>query len=504
MGLDGPPRRGPAEDLGTGDCLTGLDLWSHPGMRGDRSRHAWKTVREEVERFPREVRDLPVATSVTARQMRSELARYDFRDPLPLDRVAGELAGLLRERSVHVTHPRYFGLFNPSVREAGVVADALVALYNPQLAAWSHAPAANELERHTLARLAGLLGFDPDTTAAHFTSGGAEANLTAVLVALADRIPEATEEGLAGLDERPTIYVSREAHHSFAKIARMAGLGIAGLREVAVDDRLALDPGALDRSMAADAAEGRRPFFLVATAGTTSAGVVDPLEEIEAVARRHGAWFHVDAAWGGAAVLSPRLRPAVAGVELADSLTWDAHKWLSVPMGAGMFFCRHPEAAERAFAVPTPYMPAGSRGARDPYATTVQWSRRAIGLKVFASLAELGVDGYRRLIERQADMADRLRELLTAAGWSVVNDTPLPLVCFTHPDLERGRRSRIGAVVAEVVRRRRAWISKVVLTGGRPVGRACITSFRTGEDDLRVLVDELEAARLSVLRAAAR
>jgi glutamate/tyrosine decarboxylase-like PLP-dependent enzyme len=456
---------------------------------------AWERVRDEIERLPDEIRELPVARAASARRMRSELAGYDFRDPLPLDRVAGDLARLLRERSVHVIHPRYFGLFNPSVREAGVLADTLVALYNPQLAAWSHAPAANEIERLTLAKLAELLGFDPDGTAAHFTSGGAEANLTAVLVALADRIPEAAEDGLAGLDERPTFYVSREAHHSFAKIARMAGLGASGVREVAVGRRLELDPGALDRAMAADAAAGRRPFLVVGTAGTTSAGAIDPLAEVESVARRHGAWFHVDAAWGGAAVLSPRLRPALAGIERADSVTWDAHKWLSVPMGAGMFFCRHPDAPARAFGTSTTYMPAGSRGARDPYSTTVQWSRRAIGLKVFASLAELGVDGYRRLIEHQTEMGDRLRELLGAAGWTVVNRTPLPLVCFTHPALETGRRSKVGAVVAEVVRRSRAWISKVVLTGGRPVARACITSFRTDEDDLRVLLDELEAAR---------
>ncbi|HUF78060.1 MAG TPA: pyridoxal-dependent decarboxylase, partial [Thermoanaerobaculia bacterium] len=289
----------------------------------------WETVLGEIERLPREIRELPVAVRVTPEAMRAELARYDFREPLPLPEVVDDLVRLLRERSVQVTHPRYFGLFNPSVREAGVLADTLVALFNPQLAAWSHAPAANELERHTLAALAAVLGFDPATTAAHFTSGGAEANLTAVLVALADRFPEAAEDGLAAIGGRPTFYVSREAHHSFAKIARMAGLGAGGLREVAVTPGLALDPRALDRAMAADAAAGRRPFLVVATAGTTSAGVIDPLDEIEQVARRHGAWCHVDAAWGGAAALSPRLSPALAGIERADSVTWDAHKWLS-------------------------------------------------------------------------------------------------------------------------------------------------------------------------------
>ena len=456
---------------------------------------AWGRVFDELERFPAEIRDLPIGGGVTAGAMRAELAGYDFRRPLALPEAVDGLIRLLRERSIHVTHPRYFGLFNPSVREAGVMADTLVALFNPQLAAWSHAPAANEIERHTLARLAAVLGFDPERCAAHFTSGGAEANLTGVLVALADRFPEAAEDGLAAIDGRPALYASREAHHSFAKIARMAGLGSGALREVRVGKDLRLDPRALDRALRADAREGRRPFFVVATAGTTGAGAVDPIGEIADVAADHGAWLHVDAAWGGAAALSPRLRPVLAGIERADSVTWDAHKWLSVPMGAGMFFCRHPEAPARAFGTATTYMPAGSRGALDPYATTVQWSRRAIGIKVFLSLAELGLDGYRELIEHQATMGDRLRELLADAGWRVVNDTPLPLVCFTHPDLEAGRRSRVGALVAEVQRRQRVWISKVVLTGGRPAARACITSFRTGEEDLQVLLEELERAR---------
>ncbi len=459
---------------------------------------AWSRVLQEIERFPAEIRDLPVGGPIAAATMRAELAGYDFRRPLPLPRAVDELIGLLRERSIHVTHPRYFGLFNPSVRDAGVLADTLVALFNPQLAAWSHAPAVNEIERRVLATLAGVLGFDPERCAAHFTSGGAEANLTAVLAALAELFPEAAEDGLAAVDGRPTLYVSREAHHSFAKIARMAGLGSGALREVRVGKDLRLDPRALDRALRDDARAGVRPFFVVATAGTTSAGVVDPIDRIAEVAAAHGAWLHVDAAWGGAAALSPRLKPVLAGIERADSVTWDAHKWLSVPMGAGMFFCRHPETPSRAFGTATTYMPAGSRGALDPYASTVQWSRRAIGIKLFLSLAELGLDGYRELIEHQAAMGDRLRALLTDAGWQVVNETPLPLVCCTHPDLEQGRKSKVGALVAEVQRRQRVWISKVVLTGGRAVVRACITSYRTEEEDLRVLLDELEQAKRAV------
>ncbi|MBK6315081.1 MAG: aminotransferase class V-fold PLP-dependent enzyme [Blastocatellia bacterium] len=465
-------------------------------------RRVWDAVAAEIADFPQAVRDLPVTPDCTVDTLRSWLAaEYSFAAPVPLDRLATDVIEHLRAGIVQVTSPRYFGLFNPSVREAGVVADTLVALYNPQLAAYSHAPAECEMERHTLRHLAGLLGFDPDATHATFTSGGAESNLSAVLTALAHLCPEAAEAGVASLGRRPAIYLSAEGHHSFVKAARMTGLGTGALRLVPTTGRLALDAMALDAQMRADAQAGWHPLLVIGTAGTTSAGVVDPLSSLADVAAAHGAWFHVDAAWGGSAALSPRLRPVLAGISRADSVTWDAHKWLSVPMGAGMFFCRHREAVERAFGVSTSYMP-GALGADtpDPYATTAQWSRRAIGLKVFMALAELGTAGCGALIEQQAEMGELLRARLREAGWLVVNDTPLPVVCFTNADIRTGRFTT-GDVVRAISERRRVWISDVVLgqdaTGnpatGERVLRACITSFRTDAGDVECLVEELKA-----------
>src|SRR5262249_33119400 len=215
-------------------------------------------------------------------------------------------------------------------------------------------------------------------------------------------------------------------------------------------------------------------------------------------AETHGAWFHVDAAWGGAAVLTPRLRSALDGIERADSITWDAHKWLSVPMGAGMFFCRHPEAVGRAFAVSTTsYMPPSQEAAVDPYSTTMQWSRRAIGLKVFMTLAESGADGIASRIDRQARMGDRLRVRLRESGWTVVNETVLPLVCFTHDDIRSGRVTTT-AVLDTIYARGNVWISDVVLGRRERVLRACITNFKTDDDDLESLVGELEHARVTL------
>jgi glutamate/tyrosine decarboxylase-like PLP-dependent enzyme len=279
--------------------------------------------------------------------------------------------------------------------------------------------------------------------------------------------------------------VTGEAHHSFDKIAHMTGLGRRALRTVATDRHLKMDLGDLARRVAQDRRDGFAPFMVVGTVGTTAAGVIDPLPEVARFCRSEELCFHVDAAWGGAAIMSPRLRSHLAGIDAADSITCDAHKWFSVPMGAGMFFCRHPDAVREAFRAETSYMPDKTAGPLDPYTTSVQWSRRFIGLKLFLALAQQGESGYVRMIEHQAHMGDVLRGSLERAGWRIVNTTPLPLVCFTREGLVTAE------FLAALYERQIAWMSEVRLGDGAPVLRACITSFRTTESDIEWVVREM-------------
>jgi glutamate/tyrosine decarboxylase-like PLP-dependent enzyme len=443
-------------------------------------------IRGALARLEHDIASGPIVPAAAAREIRAHLAsRYDFTRPMSLDDAGADVEWMLRTWQVQVTHPRYFGLFNPSVTPASVVADTLVAMYNPQLAAWRTSPAANEIERHTLAWLAGKFGL-PAAAVASFTTGGAESNLSAVIVALTRACPEYGEGGLRCLARSPTIYVSSEAHHSFDKIAHMTGLGRQALRTVATDEHLKMDVEDLARQVAEDRRRGLSPCMVVGTAGTTAAGAIDPLPDLAGFCRSERLWFHVDAAWGGAAVISPRLRRHLAGIEAADSITCDAHKWFSVPMGAGMFFCRHPDAVAEAFRAATSYMPGRTAGpVLDPYTTSVQWSRRFIGLKLFLSLAQQGEQGYADMIEHQARMGDLLRETLEASEWQLVNTTPLPVVCFT-------RRGLISAdFLAALYERQVAWMSEVRLRNGPPVLRACITSFRTTESDIQWVVREM-------------
>ncbi len=443
-------------------------------------------IRNVVAALEADIAGGPIVPSVTPNEIRTYLhSRYDFTKPLALDDVTDDVERMMRTWQVQVTHPRYFGLFNPSVTLASVVADTLVAMHNPQLATWRTSPASNEIERHTLTWLAGKFGL-PAETAASFTTGGAEANLSALIVALTRAFPEYGDGGLRSLPASPAIYLTREAHASFTKIAHMTGIGRRALRPVATDRDLKMDLGDLSERVAEDRRNGLAPVMVVGTAGTTAAGAIDPLRELARFCRSEQLWFHVDAAWGGAAILSPQLRGYLAGIDAADSITCDAHKWFSVPMGAGMFFCRHPDVVGNAFRAQTSYMPPETTGpVVDPYTTSVQWSRRFIGLKLFLALAEHGESGYVAMIEHQARMGDVLRESVKRAGWRIVNSTPLPLVCFTRDGLIA------SAFLAALYKHQIAWMSAVCLHDEAPVIRACVTSFRTSESDIEWVVREM-------------
>lgn len=455
------------------------------------------TPADLLDRLTAEIQDFyenptPVNPHVTAEQIRQHLHSFDFAQPMDADRLFSDVRQMMRTWNVQITHPRYFGLYNPAPVMTAVVAESLAALYNPQMAAWSHAPAANEIERHTLHYIARKLDLPTAGLAANFTSGGSEANHTAVLVALAHHFPQTLDAGLWALTQRPLVYVSELAHNSFDKIAKHTGLGWQSLRVVPVDDTLRMDVQALKTLLEEDRLAGHQPFLVVGTAGVTSTGTIDPLPELAELCQRQGLWFHVDAAWAGAVVMSERLKSTLAGIERADSVTVDAHKWFNLTMGAGMFFCRHADAVTQAFSVRADYMPASQADVAVPYLTTLQWSRRFIGLKLFMALAELGETGYADMIERQAALGDYFRKKLTERGWQIVNKTPLPVVNFTHPILEKKGLSADG-VVAKLYERSDTWISTVTLRG-RKVFRMCVTNFKSTEADVDELLRQLTEA----------
>jgi len=456
-----------------------------------------RTLADAVESQLDEVSERAVAPTIGTEEIRARLSSYEFHRPVAAERAVTEAVELLSDGIVQVGHPRYFGLFNPRPAPMAVLADALVAAFNPQLAVHSHAPAAVEIERHVLRFIGARLGYVSDRVAGSFTGGGAEANLTGVLLALTRRFPEVGGAGLRALGGQPLLYVSEESHHSFFKIAGVAGLGRDAIRLVPTDGDLRIDVAALREIVAEDRAAGHLPFLAIATAGATSTGVIDPLAELADACDEEGLHLHVDAAWAGALCLSDRLRPLLAGIERAHSVTIDAHKWLSTPMAGGMFLCTDEQGLIDTFPTATAYMP-GANAAADPYLHSIQWSRRFIGFKLFLPLAVAGTDGYARQLEHDVELGDRLRDTLAGRGWEIVNRTPLPVACFVDPGLEsrdEGRSAAAHEAIAEsVVASGGCWISPTRV-GDRTALRACITNYATDTDDIDALIDALDTAR---------
>ncbi len=464
----------------------------------------WRRVIEAIEAYATKVDAARVTPELNPGKIRSLLEPFDFSQPVDPLEAANFVIDALWQYQTHTPHPRYFGLFNPSPTTMGIAADILVAAFNPQLAAWSHNPLAIETERHLVRAFGSRFGFKQ--TDGVFASGGAEANHTALLTALASAFPEFSSEGLRQLAAQPVLYISSEGHHSFHKAARLTGLGTDAVHEIPVNDQLQIDIEALSSRLAQDRLQGFAPFMLVATAGTTNAGVIDPLRPLADIATRERLWFHVDAAWGGAAAFVPELRPLLEGIERADSITFDAHKWLSVPMGAGIYLTRHLDILEKTFRVAAPYMPRETAGLDvvDPCLNSIQWSRRFIGLKVFLSLLVAGWEGYAAAIRHMVAMGDRLRQELEAAGWQVVNKTALPLVCFIDGKKPEGRSARyLDRIALEIVAAGKAWINTIRIADTIPVLRACITNYRTGPDDVQALVEALNWSRQQVRAAGA-
>lgn len=471
-------------------------------LREQERAKLWQRLIERLEQYFRELPEIPVAQTPNVAALRALLSSFDFSEPGdPLEAVEFVIEEL-RRTQVHTPHPRYFGLFNPAPTTMGIAADTIVAALNPQLAAWSHNPLASEIERHLVLAFGQRFGWQAPNIDGVFCTAGAEANHTAVLTSLCHAFPEFRASGLRGLPRQPVLYISGEGHHSILKAARLCGLGTEAVHEVDVDDSLRLEVGSLEARISEDRARGLAPFLVVATAGTTSAGVVDQVDSVAAVANREGLWLHADAAWGGAAVFVPELRDILAGIERADSIIFDAHKWLSVPMGAGIYLTRHPEILTQTFSTATGYMPGAHLDTVDPYSHSIQWSRRFIGLKVFLSLVVAGWPGYEAVLRRQVQLGKLLGEKLRAAGWEVINRTRLPLVCFVDRKSKDGRTLEYLQAISDwVVQSGKAWISVCRLARGLSGLRACITSYRTTPDDLDALVDALEAARESVAAA---
>ncbi|MCM3431233.1 pyridoxal phosphate-dependent decarboxylase family protein [Brevibacillus invocatus] len=456
---------------------------------------------EQINDYLTYIRGVRVSPELSVDAVAEHARRLSFEHPVSAREAINHILEGLKQYQVHTPHPRYFGLFNPRPNFMGIMADTITAAFNPQLAAWSHAPIAVEMENYVLKEIASKFGYLAEAADGTFTTGGAEVNLTAVLTALVHRFPSYAKEGLRSLPTHPVMYASAESHHSLVKAARTCGLGTDSLRMIKTDSEMQLDVHALHHQIQVDRAAGYTPFLIFATGGTTGTGAIDPINEMANLAEREQLWLHVDAAYGGAAVFIPELRDLLRGIERADSITFDAHKWMSVPIGAGIYITRHKHILHKTFSITADYMPkeGADLDVIDPFTHSIQWSRRFIGLKVYLSLVTVGWEGYRSILQHQTEMGNRLRRELACSNWKVINDTALPVVCFTDSNTQSTFKSNFASFICqEILRSGLAWIS-VYEINKVPVLRACITNYDTTEEDIMVLMQLLNEARTKYL-----
>jgi glutamate/tyrosine decarboxylase-like PLP-dependent enzyme len=423
----------------------------------------------------------PVTPTIDMAAFRAELEAYDFEAPRPLEELLRWTVERMEHGIVQMSNPRYFGLFNPGPNFPAQCADRIVSLFNPQLASSGSSPVPVELERHVIRAVARRAGFGGEG-AGHFATGGSESNYTALICALTAAHPAFAADGVRALPGPARFYTSRDCHIAWLKIAHQAGAGRSALRLIDTDGSGRMDARALQRAIAEDRARGDVPVMVVATAGTTGAGMIDPLHACADIARSERLWYHVDAAWGGAALASNRLRGLLAGIERADSITIDAHKWLATTMGCALFITRRADLLSEAFNASTSFMPSSVSGV-DPYLNSMQWSRRFIGLRLFLALACAGWEGLGAHVERSVEVVEQIKQRLQALGWTVANDSALAVLDVVPP----AQLGDVRSLVRRVVASGRAWVAPTLFEG-RDVIRICATNGQSGLQDVNALV----------------
>ncbi|HEY3763737.1 MAG TPA: aminotransferase class V-fold PLP-dependent enzyme [Gaiellales bacterium] len=449
------------------------------------------------------MRELPVAPPLDAAAVARAAAVPIPAQPMPVAELAALLRPLVMEHSTLCGHPGFMAYISGSGTVPGAAADLLAAALNPNAGGWTISPAATELELHLTRWLAGRFGL-PNGAAGLMTSGGAASNLTALKAARDARTPGDTRrDGIAGLPL--VLYASEEAHATIAEAADVMGLGERAVRAIPTDAGLRMRADALEQTIADDRAAGRHPFAVVATAGTTATGAIDPLPAVADICAAHGLWMHVDAAYGGAAVLAPELRPLLAGIEQADSIAFDPHKWLYTPQSSACLLVRDPAHLLRSFSIDAAYV--RDDAALSGRGTNVgemgpQWSRAFLALKVWLSLAAHGTEAYGRRIAHDVELARyldaRVREHPDLEPMCPVT---LSIACFRYAPAGAGLDDQALDALNErlmvaIRRDGRAFPSNAVL-GGRYGLRACLVNHRTEAQDIDALLDatlELGAA----------
>lgn len=395
-------------------------------------------------------------------------------------------------------HPRMFGYVQSPGTPLAAFADLLASTLNANLTVWRSAPAPVELERLTIDWIRQILGFNAEAGGL-FVSGGSMANLAAIAAA---RQAKDYSPG------RLRMYASSETHFSIAKAAALLGIGRENVRQVAVDERFKIRTNDLVAKITADLEAGYVPFCVVANAGTVNTGAVDPLTEIRGIANRFQLWMHVDGSYGVFAVLAESARELFAGIEQADSIALDPHKWLYLPVDVGCVIYRAPEVARAAFSHEAEYTRVIGEEADEAFAFWdygPELSRRFRALKVWMLLKGVGLDSLGEAIESNLACARYLESMVRASDdFEMAASVELSIFCFRHLPLHL-RSEKPQAIddfnerlLIALQRDGSSYLSNTTL-GGRFALRGCVLNYRTTLRDMEILLDDLRRVAKTLL-----
>lgn len=441
----------------------------------------------------------PLARAVAPEFLHGLFAEPLPREPASLKAVFAELEEKLIPYCTQVGHPGYMGLITPSPLPAGILADFMASALNQNVGAWSIGPSATALERRVVRWLGDLAGYGPGSGGL-LTSGGMMANFIGMKLAR-DRVSgdRAQHEGVV---ERFAAYTSDERHVSVDKAADAVGIGRAGLRVIPSGDDFAIRLDALEAAIAEDRRRGLRPMAIVAMGGSTNTGAVDDLRVLREIADREGMWLHVDAAYGGGMLLSERHPGTLDGVELADSITIDPHKWFYAPLDAGAVLVRDERQLTRSFGLQPAYLtdPLDHEGLRyNYYVHGFEQSRRFRGLKVWVSLKRYGARQMGEWVDANVAQARHLFERVAADPEFEAAVFPrMSALClrFRAGEMSEADRAALHARVARRVEEGgRFWISTTELKGH--------AWFRTNPVNFRTQMHHMDEL-LELLRAECR
>jgi aromatic-L-amino-acid decarboxylase len=432
---------------------------------------------EHLEALP----DLPPVRAGDAVDLRAALGGPPPEQPGDPERALESLFEHVLPFGQYGDHPRFFARIGSPSNYVSVLADAAAAGFNVFTGSWAGGAGAAAVELVVIDWLRELCGL-PQGAEGAMVSGGSVGAITALAAA---------RTALLGGRPRPdaVAYLSDQSHASNGRALDVLGFAPGQVRRLASDGRFRLPAAALRAAIEEDVAAGRRPFCVVATAGTTSSGAVDPLPELADLCAEQGLWLHVDGAYGAAAVLCPAGREALAGLERADSLVLDPHKWLFQPYELGCVLVREPGALERTFALEGAYLRDATAGAVNFRDRSLQLTRGGRALKLWLSVRVFGLAAFRAAVERGIALAEHAEALLAERpGWEIVTPAQLGIVCFRRAG-DDATQSRIAAAM---VRDGYAAPSTTVLDGAVAL-RLCTINPRTSFEEIERTIERMES-----------